>query len=346
MDSNPLVSILIPCYNTQKYLARCLDSVINQTYKNLEIVLLNDGSKDGSIDIMNEYAQKDSRIRVIDRENKGVAISRNELIATAKGEYLMFIDSDDTVSEFIVEDMVSAMIETNSDLVMCPLCRVYENTNLEDLTVDRHGGRETFDREKTFYNYVAIEDYYHSPAAKLYSRKSLKDVEFPLNRIYEDTFAENKIYSNIDRCTLLKQPYYYYLIGRENSITTVNYDLTHLVDNFYAVKNRYDIMMENFPNLADVAKIGFIKNLLTLIKRVHTSEDTELLESETFKEAKEIIPELYKTINDYNAVFTLMDKFKLSCLYLLLNGKEEELINMCKFIEDVRIKGIRGAKVE
>ncbi len=344
MEFKPLVSIMIPCYNTEKYLAKCLDSIINQTYTNLEIILLNDGSKDGSINIMKEYADKDSRIRIIDRENRGVAISRNELIASASGEYLMFIDSDDTVSEYIVEDMVDAMIETNSDLVMCPLCRVYENTDLSKLVVDRRAGRETFDRVKIFYNYVAVEDYYHSPAAKLYSRKALKDVEFPLNRIYEDTFAENKIYSNIDRCTVLKQPYYYYLIGRENSITTVNYDLKHLEDNFYAVKNRYDIMIENFPELLDVAKIGFIKNLLTLIKRVHTSNNQELLESKITKEAKNTIIELYGQLSDFNAVYNLIDKFKLSCLFLLLNNKEDELIKMCNFVEDVRIKGITGVK--
>ena len=80
----PLISVLVPCYNTAKYLARCLDSILNQTYKNIELIVLSDGSTDGSVEIMREYEKKDGRVKVIDRENRGVAVSRNELIKNSK----------------------------------------------------------------------------------------------------------------------------------------------------------------------------------------------------------------------------------------------------------------------
>ena len=97
------VSIIIPVYNSEKYISKCLDSVLNQTYKNIEILVINDGSKDNSIDILREYEKKDDRIVVIDKENEGVAKTRNQGIKKATGDYIMFIDNDDFIDEDYVE---------------------------------------------------------------------------------------------------------------------------------------------------------------------------------------------------------------------------------------------------
>lgn len=118
------VSIIIPVYNSEKYISKCLDSVINQTYKNIEILVINDGSKDNSINILREYEKKDSRIIVIDKENEGVAKTRNMGIKKATGEYIMFIDNDDYIDADYVESFINSALLNDADIVIGGFKRV------------------------------------------------------------------------------------------------------------------------------------------------------------------------------------------------------------------------------
>ena len=108
MKEQPLVSVIIPVYNVERYLAQCLDSVSHQTYQNLEIICVNDGSRDGSLDILRRYADEDARIQVIDKANGGVSRARNDALDCARGEYIMFVDSDDWVEPDACENAVNA----------------------------------------------------------------------------------------------------------------------------------------------------------------------------------------------------------------------------------------------
>ena len=110
------ISIIIPVYNAEKYLEKCLDSVINQTYKNIEIICVNDGSKDNSLKILEEYAKKDERIKIITQENKGVSVARNTGIKAVSGEYIMFVDSDDKIELNACELSLNKILENNSDI--------------------------------------------------------------------------------------------------------------------------------------------------------------------------------------------------------------------------------------
>ena len=114
-----LISIIVPIYNTEKYLVRCLDSLINQTYKNIEILCINDGSTDNSLNILNEYATKDKRIIVINQTNSGAATARNNGLDNATGQFLMFCDSDDYYEPDMCQKMINAILSYNVDLVMC-----------------------------------------------------------------------------------------------------------------------------------------------------------------------------------------------------------------------------------
>ena len=116
---NQLVSILVPVYNVESYLSQCLDSLINQTYNNLQIVLIDDGSKDNSWSIMQDYATKDNRIEIYHQENVGVATTRNNLLEKIKGEYVLFVDSDDWIELDMVEFLINKVKETKSDVVTC-----------------------------------------------------------------------------------------------------------------------------------------------------------------------------------------------------------------------------------
>ena len=113
------VSILVPCYNVEKYITQCLDSIIHQTYTNLQIVLVDDGSSDNTLNILNEYASKDSRIEVYHQENQGVAIARNVLLSKIKGDFFLFVDSDDWIELDMVEFLVGKVKETKADVITC-----------------------------------------------------------------------------------------------------------------------------------------------------------------------------------------------------------------------------------
>lgn len=117
--SKPLISVIIPIYNSERYLKQCLDSVINQTYNNMEIICINDGSADNSLNILNEYAKKDNRIKIISQDNQGGGFARNVGIKIATGEYLFFLDSDDWFKPTFIKDMYSKAKKDDSDIVMC-----------------------------------------------------------------------------------------------------------------------------------------------------------------------------------------------------------------------------------
>ena len=124
---NELVSIIVPIYNSEQYLERCINSLIKQTYKNIEIILIDDGSKDSSLSIIEKYAKQDCRIVYISKENSGVSSSRNDGIKIAKGKYISFVDSDDYIESNMIEDMYKALVEQNVDIVRCSVKENNEN---------------------------------------------------------------------------------------------------------------------------------------------------------------------------------------------------------------------------
>ena len=124
------VSIIIPVYNVQKYLRKCLDSIVNQTFKNIEIIIINDGSSDNSLNICKEYSKKDKRINIINKHNEGVSKARNTGLLYATGEYISFIDSDDWVEQNMIEELYNSITSNKADLCICNFIK--ENKNKRD----------------------------------------------------------------------------------------------------------------------------------------------------------------------------------------------------------------------
>ena len=133
MDEQPLISIIVPVYNVEQYLAQCLDSIVNQTYSNIEVICVNDGSLDSSAEILRHYARIDNRIKIIDQENQGLSGARNTGLKYAKGKYLMFIDSDDWIDLETCEAVVNSAEHYNADLVLWSYIREFENKSIEKL---------------------------------------------------------------------------------------------------------------------------------------------------------------------------------------------------------------------
>lgn len=220
-STNDLVTIIIPVYNTEKYLNRCLDSVINQTYKNLEIICINDGSKDNSLNILNEYVKKDSRIKVITQENQGVSKARNTGIEISKGKYLTFIDSDDWIEPNMIEEILKTAQNDYSDIVIC---------SHYDVFVERKKPYQ-YKTKETYFEYDSADGYIKEiiyfpvvPWGKLFKKDFIKDMRFDENlTISEDRlFWYNLLYLT-PSITLLKKPLYNYLNERpQSSMSDIN----------------------------------------------------------------------------------------------------------------------------
>mgnify|MGYP000402777769 FL=1 len=204
MKNTPLISVIVPVYKVEKYLAECLDSICRQTYKNIEIICINDGSPDDCAEILQNYAACDSRITVITQQNQGLSAARNAGFAAATGEYITFVDSDDFISLIMIEELYKKAKQTNADIVVGDLEKFYQKGGKPEhinywRRLDNDGVvREEKQMPRVFraadiYNYTFTSPCY--ACCKLYLRSSLQEhnISFVTGIIYEDIiyFLEN-----------------------------------------------------------------------------------------------------------------------------------------------------------
>ena len=241
-----LISIIVPVYNVEKYIVRCIDSIIGQTYKNLQIILVNDGSPDGSPAICDEYARRDSRIEVIHKQNGGLSDARNAGIECAKGEYIAFVDSDDYVHQLYIENMYNCIKHDNSDMCVCDFHFVNEGEEAFDLTLKKPE-RSAFHLEGLYPAETAMKNIFNSYLVvawnKLYRRDIFDNIKFPVGRIHEDEFVLHRIFAACSSVSILPERLYYYL-QRSESITNKPYSVRRL-DALDAFDDRLHFYLEN-----------------------------------------------------------------------------------------------------
>lgn len=212
--TDELISIIIPVYNTQTYLEECLNSVINQTYNNLQVIIINDGSTDGSEDICKRFQEKDNRIEYFYQKNQGVAATRNKGVTLARGKYICFIDSDDYVHVKFIEILYSGIAKNDADLSMCMYSK--EPFDLFDSNVDIRSlilnGR---DMMLHFFQYDI--DAMNVLWNKIYKKELLENETFPVGLTHEELVVNAKVYYNSHKVAFFEcKPYYYRTT--ENSI--------------------------------------------------------------------------------------------------------------------------------
>lgn len=218
---NHLVSIIIPTYNTAKYLPACLDSIINQTYQNLEIILIDDGSTDNSYEIAKEYAQKDSRIKLIHQKNAGQSCARNHGINLATGKYIGFIDSDDQIKKDFIEKLLKPFSQQNTILSVCGVqykrLRQKSTSNVYINPIRKKHKSESY---KSYILYLlAIDGRMYSSVNKLYKTNIVKKLSFDENLNFaEDTkFVLNYLSHAEGNIDFIIEPLYIYNFGTETS---------------------------------------------------------------------------------------------------------------------------------
>lgn len=227
--NNPLVSVIVPIYNVEVYLRRCLDSVLRQTYRNIEIVLVDDGSPDRCPEICDEYAKNDNRIKVIHQKNGGLAHARNVGIANSKGEYISFIDSDDFVSEKYVEILYYGIEKNNADVSIASFQRFEKDSDLTRSVNDFHFS--TMSLEKCFECYCSIKANvsmsFISAWGKIYRKTLFEGVEYPKGRLYEDAFTTYKLLDKAKKIVYTENAPYYYFVNPQ-SILGQSFKKKHL----------------------------------------------------------------------------------------------------------------------
>ncbi len=223
--NNPKISVIIPVYNVEKYLAQCLDSVVNQTFKDIEIICVNDGSTDGSEQILNEFANNDTRIHVITQENSGPGTARNKGLLNATGEYIYFIDSDDYLCSTALEDMFEQCVKYNLDVCICRGRNYNVKTGKCSDIPDCINTRLLPD--KVFFSNLDISDYIFQfcvgwPWDKLFKRKLLVDNEivFPNLSNSEDTFFVYKSLISAERISCIDKILITHRIGLSGSVSS------------------------------------------------------------------------------------------------------------------------------
>ena len=252
-----LVSIIVPVYNVAQYLDRCLNSLVGQTYPHIEILLIDDGSTDGSGALCDRWQEQDGRIQVFHKANGGLSDARNHGLVHASGEYICFLDSDDWYDLRFVEVLLDALLDTGSDLAECD----YVCTDGSDPATDNgQSGYEyrVFTGEACFFRFLT-EDFFVSVWNKLYRRTLLENRPFRKGVYHEDEFWTYKIFSSIRRaCRVRYTGYYYY--QRHDSIVHTKPSRKRLTDAFDAAKERMDFIERRYPQFAAV---GYAKMMYT-----------------------------------------------------------------------------------
>lgn len=219
MNNQPLLSVIIPVYKVENYLQRCLDSIINQTYKNLEIILVDDGSPDNSGKICDEYAQKDRRIKVIHQKNKGLSGARNSGLKISKGEYLAFLDSDDWIEPEMYTVLIELIEENNLDMARCSIDQTDGKNNKIILPLKRNADKLIKDKR-------IFELYFDEFLCKVvwnavYKRAIVENVYYPEGLQSEDNYASGMYLFNCKRVMITTQILHHYW-QNPNSITNSN----------------------------------------------------------------------------------------------------------------------------
>lgn len=351
---NPKVSIIVPIYNVEEYLSNCIQSILNQTFKNFELILINDGSTDKSLDICMEYKNLDSRIVVIDKKNGGVSAARNAGIKIARGDYIAFVDPDDDIHPNMYEILINTAINDNSDLVLCGIKYINERNNTVENSMVWNDCDNIIYRgeiEDKFIRGILINRLgsgygYYSSVNKLYKKELFFEnkVQFDENKSHsEDAQLNFKLLEYIQSISFVKKPLYnYYIRNRESLSQYIRNDMyEYIKDNRTSnleLCNRYghkDISREIIQHYTDIT----IFYMIDIINSNKTMKDKIDIVSKIIND-----PIFINDIKVYECPYRYYKLLKMACikksliififLVKLLDFKERVIKNKGEEYED------------
>lgn len=257
-NPSEVISVIVAVYNVETYLAKCIESIQNQTYRNLEIILIDDGSTDGSSEVCDDYSRQDSRIKVIHRENKGIAFTRNQGLDTATGDYITFVDSDDYIHPQMYEIMLKKLHENEADIAVCDYYEIPETQKMEigplraeEISCDII---ETKQEKK---KYIFLDKYVDAVLVwnKLTKRALWEGIRCPNGKIHEDETTTFRTLYNAKKIAYVNQKLYYYVRrSAQTSITNSPFsekrlyrlDALEVRLDFFIEKQEWEFLAEAF----------------------------------------------------------------------------------------------------
>lgn len=272
----PKISVIVPVYNVEKYLNRCVDSILNQTFEDFELILVNDGSPDNCGNICDEYAQKDNRVKVIHKKNGGVSSARNAGIDTAQGEYIMFVDSDDWINENMLNDMYNM---PDSDMKVSSIRMIGKDNSTEYIIDTKMYTQE--DLLIGFFSEAFPIICFCGPCCKLYKKDIIFNNAVRFNEdmsLGEDTYFNLNYIKHCKSIYTSEQIYYYYMRENSGSLFTkfrlnMYYDIRKVFDLKVKMANELNMGRDSVFKL----KLSYIQSLIgNLIKMVDTNTKSEV----------------------------------------------------------------------
>ena len=287
------VSIIVPVYQVEKYIRQCVDSILAQTFTDFELILVDDGSKDKSGQICDEYARMDTRVKVIHKENGGLSDARNTGMDQASGKYFMFVDSDDYLAPTMIECLYKSILNENADIVACNYLYFFENDRKKDFSTNIKSevltGKEIFYYRKNERNYGVWTVAWN----KLYKRGTFRNARFRLGKYHEDEFWANDIYQMDITVIMISECLYYYR-QRDNSIMGKK-SIARNMDILEAFQERIHIYLkeEKYADQAYKVLVYSLEYLEESKRRItNRDEKNEFVQAEN--RTKDIIKQLKK----------------------------------------------------
>jgi len=258
LETNPLISVIIPVYDVETYLPKCVESVLRQTYTNLEIILVDDGSPDDSGRICDDFAERDSRVRVIHQKNGGLSKARNAGLDAAKGEYITFLDSDDWITEDAYGHLYAMVRKYDVKLVSGGNINVSSKTGEQTLGICPKK-EEKISAEEMVGRMLMWDGCDSSVCDKLFHRSMLENFRFPEGKVCEDVAVTYKIVLQTDHVAMTEKPFYYYL-HRVDSITTAAFSekTFHFSEHTAVI---YPYIRDHHPSIQNQARYMRVRSL-------------------------------------------------------------------------------------
>lgn len=283
--SVPLISVIVPVYKVEKYLEKCIESIVNQSYSNLEIILVDDGSPDFCGKICDIYAERDSRIKVIHKKNGGLSTARNAALDIMQGDYVGFVDSDDYIDLKMYEYLFNHIIEYKADISICEFRKIYESNG--EIQADNLETIQCLNNSQAMELLIGDEIIGSQPCNKLFKAELFENIRFPEGRVYEDIAIMHRVFSKANRVVCSSKMMYNYFI-RENS-TSYSQSPQWGYSLYKAFADRYAYIKNYFPSLEKVAEsklIGIALGMYIHLQKFPSNKDIINWEKEISNQLK------------------------------------------------------------
>lgn len=272
----PLISVIVPVYNVEKYVGRCLTSIINQSYTNLEIIVVNDGSTDKSLAVCEEYAAKDNRIKLISQENKGLSGARNTGLRHYTGEYVSFVDSDDWIHRNMIEYMFNVFISHDVEMSLCGNLHVSEEMVKDERYVEKDCKIFT----SNSFMELFLNETFTACWSRLFRKDVIKGIQFPEGLNCEDFIYMYEVVRRIKKDVgLVELPLYYYFCNRPDSIVNNSFGIRKF-DQYYSAKKLFELVCEHTPQYKKQSLTRLAGAILSLVNSARAREGFEEQEKE------------------------------------------------------------------